>query len=442
MLIDIKNTTKKIIAILIACPFGSVLADNLIEWPGYINNERCLLGMECGGKLPGQGGELGVFPDGNGTFYSGNISGLYSKLERLYNYGNHMDPENYLTKINITWRVKMIGHSSLDAYGSGIPNTNYQLKGWNATDTVLTLQIRRCLWDGQSTCSLQEVKPEDYINVTWQDISNNNPLTVSLKRNENVQFINVWMNHNQFRLYSHNPELDQYVRSIQLPGLRIGYVFQGYTQTDKPVNSGNTAGEDTVLPIKNVKLNDRTCKIVLNDDHDFGEFVVNDQQIGKLGEEKESIIKITCGKYGTNIRNSAGKQEWKEIQGTGKAIEGVHHTINNITIMPTYTVNIGNNVPKIGLSSNGTDVAPNLYIEGSLQQGKPCGVSAIEIGKATKPADFNSKFWADKDYKNPNDKSYIFEQPLDTIYWKVCKKEGVVDGGTYKGAVTIAIDFE
>ena len=442
MLIDIKNTTKKIIAILIACPFGSVLADNLIEWPGYINNERCLLGRECGGE--GQGpGELAVFPDGNGTFFMGNISGLNKKLERLFNYGNPMKPENYLTRIELEWKVSMYGHSSLDSSGSGIPGTRYQLKGWAARNDVLTLQIRRCLWDGQSTCKLQEVKPEDNIKVTWEDIANNKPLNVTLNRNESVQFINVWMNHNRFRLYSYNPDSDQYVRSIRLPGLKISYKFQAYTQTNKPVNvDDNTWGEDIVLPAKDVKLNDRTCKIVLNDDHDFGEFVVNDQQIGKLGEEKESIIKITCGKYGTNIRNSAGKQEWKEIQGTGKATEGVHHTINNITIMPTYTVNIGNNVPKIGLSSNGTDVAPNLYIEGSLQQGKPCGVSAIEIGKATKPADFNSKFWADKDYKNPNDKSYIFEQPLDTIYWKVCKKEGVVDGGTYKGAVTIAIDFE
>ena len=118
------------------------------------------------------------------------------------------------------------------------------------------------------------------------------------------------------------------------------------------------------------------------------------------------------------------------------------HVVEEMKITAGTPVMI-NNEKKIGLTLQGSNSLnvpnPNIYVEGSLNQTPFCGVNNNPL-----PLDVDLKQYSlVKSFENngePN--NAIGPRHINTFYWKLCKKNGEVEGGKYKGTATISIKYK
>ena len=458
---------KKIMSLLMCTLMMSpLLAGQMIYWPGYIDNSKCLDpngNGECGRDV------LNLVPNGNGTIYKG------EDFWAMYNYLPWPGATNNVVKATAFLQFKIFAADtsrSLDSY-NGIPlldgqghgrSSGYWLKGLGGgaeTDKkVLTMRITFCDWD-DVTCtpntrvekkefSLSDFTEEGFASKTFK---------FDLYNRERIYGFEVWTaNNTNFRLYlPKDARRGSVVRSVQMPGFGITGYVTGYYKNDV-VHKTEHINIFRFTEHEYTRLNQRHCKLTADPkDNYFPTIKLTEDQEGQVAPELTTRLLLTCNGYTEDLTKGGiydkpfnpgappvnkDPDAWKL---TKKRIFGndIVTSIQRIYVEGSPSVLIDGE-QRIALKkydkANGNvtgEPLQHLYVEGNLEPKKLCGQGkVIKLGQnliglpGTLPLDpVNDS----KDEKlNIN---------YGALYWKLCKTRGKVDAGDYKGTAKVYVIY-
>ena len=434
------------------------LSEQIIFWPGYINNAECLNGSkECG-----KDSFKGIFRDGAGTFYIGR--GLFSDRVSDQWWPNSKNNVDKLT-FKVSLRFAGIDHNRTIDTWDGIPlrtsngeSSNYWLKGITrggaSSDYMIKVRVNKCNWDGQTCTDSGEWVDLEY---AVSDITGAKQKDIVLTGNQRIGTVEAWTNNKTVpRLFlkrSSNTSAivsDDQVRSLYLPGI----VLDAYLY---PVDRwGTFLPQDGVPSMTNLRimrhaharLNHRQCTLTPSSrEVDFKSISVSDLQVGKVSSEIPITFKLECGGYEEKLVNGG-----TEKLAHGKPCDFCDPTAPDMkkqTVRSTNVVNVIQRVwlegvpekniegkPRIALKNKDLSniESENLYVEGSLTQGNQCGVDAIELNANL--ASLNQKIEGQPGKDDP-----VTKDNFSTIYWKICKTAGEAKSGNYEGMARFNIQF-
>lgn len=391
-----------------------------LNWPPYIDNSACLKGAsKC------------HFNTGwnDGTIWFDNISSITQQY-----LGSAGSSQYNGTGYKANIKFKYVGLPQtpqpgkpmlLAAAGNYQDATTYKLSGLENEE--MTVQWQYVEWNKDWT-SHGETKYY-YDKFTVSQVMTGVSLGRHFDSNQQVTGYSIWydsLDYNNFYLISGDrPQ----VRTLQLPGIRGELTLI----PDKNEYKGYTDRGLQFLPIQYVRLNHRECEIKVDSNTvNFGEVIIPPDKTGVVSNEIATQIKLSCNGYNETLWWGSLENQNKNYQING---EGVFHTVTNLHLTPTYLTTTDSSVKKIGLQLEGNDgngqkIPKNFYVEGSLVEKAQCGQNALNVDGHTNNlpefgdtvSDFN-----DKDYSK--------------IYWKLCKEPGGLQGGKYKGSVTIKLEY-
>lgn len=438
---------------------GQGEAGRLRYWPGYIDNSDCSGSKDCGFAV-------NVFSD-DGVFWSGEIPEVTSMSIRLI--GNDGTGNRATHSLRPYFALQLGPIATNQNQGTdpkfgvylkdGMGNdTNYRLKGFKSSPEV-AVKIRAHLCSvvkdtntGIKSCD-KETRFVDY-EYTFEDLKDGvYKSNHKLNNWEAVKWVEVWMQNNKdFRLASNTSGFG--VRSLHLPYILIYGRYTTYDRDGNVIADAFDKGASSryLLLDKKVRLNHRQCKLSLTPDKpvNFGNLSVTDDQEGQIGITKDTQIHLSCdGVYSENLFTggyipdpAVDFEESKDISGKNAV-----HVVEEMKITATTPVMI-NSEKKIGLTLEKSSTLdnsaqavpnPNIYVEGSLTKTPFCGTKNKPL-----PLDVNLKQYSlVQGFENKGEPdNAIGPRHINTFYWKLCKKNGEVEGGKYKGSATISIKYK
>ena len=440
---------------------GVAFALPQIYWPGYINNERCLYkasigepsecgeeyfsSMANGGKptYESSGGEwIKIFEDVHGHLGAGG-AGSTSALDRIEVQTKVLLDLSKLDQSRIDQLNKENGLPL--ATTNGLP-TPYWLKGFGAGSAgSFRVEYQKC--DRQDESPFK--RPCKLVDKTWyllgdftfDEVTKDDGQwgkVIYLKKTEGIWGLKVTSGDPRFRL-GFRGQVDSDVRSVYLPGIRMPTHISGKNKDGKTIYHRFDYAQ--LRQSTQARLNHRKCSLKADPNQlQFGAFYINKDQVGRIGQEKSTTLKLTCNTLTESLAVGGHRGDGNPQGYENKDIKGnrVIHTVKSLKISPTYPVQI-NNKQQIGLQLEGTkEIASNLYIEGSLYPAQECGQNALSVGLNVPDGTKIPKQIKNNPVENDNIPEYNFT----TIYWKACKKAGMEKAGSYKGNAIVTIEYQ
>lgn len=451
---------KKIFLFL--CLFGifsvveQVNAQQYRYWPGYIDNSDCERMKECG-KM------VNIFADDGKIYVGGRNSLLLQNTQKAWKNGTGAQSTHSIKPlVHVEMRDISAVQPDQGKYGVYLKDgqgnhTEYRLKGFPTENTALN--VRAWLCDVSRDAELKCTDKDKYVDYrfTLADLikGSYSKDIHTLNNREAIGWLEVWVNGKDYRLASD----DAFgVRSIQLPGIWIYIQTERFNQYGNKIPYDNYGSYTILLSDKIARLNHRQCKLTLNPDKPvyFGNLSVTDDQEGQIGTTRETQVHLSCGgsynEYlfsgGTKILSDGSSDPTVNVL-TLTPVSGKKavHVVEEMKITAGTPVMI-NNENKIGLTLQGSNSRnntvravpnPNIYVEGSLDNTPFCGTKNKPL-----PLDVDLKQHSlVKSFENKGEPdNAIGPRHINTFYWKLCKKNGEVEGGKYKGTATISIKYK
>lgn len=412
----------KNIIMMMALTMTITSVDARVElWPTYIDNAQCLQGNECGRSELG-----GINPD-----QIHQIPNVYNALTG-YKGSSH--------KVFVQWEVNASnkpGDHPQPPLSGGIPlmtrdfeETPYVLHGFE--NTTFNVQYDRGNYDPNSDTTTWG--DQGNLNFDWRQVSSGVKLSVECNSKQVITMLRfkMWTNNGFYLTVDRSKlngiskqKLNLMARNIYLPSISIRTFLHRDNDKDKVSDWINVfAGQVS-------RLNDRKCMLKFDPSTiNFDKLSLSEGQEGKVGSESITMLKLECSGFNYND-HPYQKPIYDQIYDNPK-INGnnVVHSVVSAKLTAGNEVNIEGK-RKIGLvKDQNTSPSPYLYIEGDVTANQQCGsLTTLELGDLqANPHTFggpNSDFTGSKE-----------------IYWRVCKKPGEVDSGTYKGSATIKIEYK
>ena len=433
---------------------GQSFANQVRFWPGYIDNSGCYYQTECGQMV-------NIFKDDGKIFVGGRKRPILTNTQEAWRNGNG---PNSTHSIKPLLHVEMRGiagrQSDEGKYGvylkdgAGV-DTEYRLKGFpSGKDFALNVRAWLCnVEKGTNKCN-DNGKFVDY-KFTLSELmkgsySKNEHLLNNLQA---ISWLEVWVYGNNYRLASDDAFK---TRSLQLPGLWLYIQTKRYNQYGDEIPYNNSGSQVILISEKIARLNHRQCNLTItpNKPVHFGNLSVTDDEEGQIGTTIDTRVELSCpGTYTEGLISGGFSSEdkpdpsvnvWTPTQVSG---QNAVHVVEEMKISATSPVMI-NGEKKIGLvfqKANTLDGSaqlvpnPNIYVEGSLTKTPFCGKQNNPL-----PLDVDLKQHSMvQSFQNTGEKDHaIGPKYVNTFYWKLCKKNGEVEGGKYKGTATISIKYK
>ena len=428
-------------------------ADPIRFWPGYIDNSGCAQAKECGHMV-------NIFSKDGKIFLGGNKRLSITKTQDAWRNGtganstHAIQPRIHVHMTEISGNQTGTENGKYGVYlrdGKG-NDTRYRLKGF-PYDKNIALNIRAWLCNvSKDTYECKDNGEYFDYQYTLAELINGSysEKAPMLKDKKAISWLEVWVNGNDYRLASDN---DGYgTRSLHLPGLWAYISVDIFDQYGTKINTDNSGGNIVLIREKIARLNHRQCKLTVTPDKPvyFGNLSVTDEQVGQIGPTVDTRVELSCpGTYTETLLSGGFSSKdnpdptvnvWTSTPVSG---EKAVHVVEEMTITAGTPVTI-NGEKKIGLtlqenSSTQPVPNPNIYVEGSLSKTAVCGKSNNPL-----PLDVNLKQHSlVQSFQNKGEPGHaIGPQHVNTFYWKLCKKNGEVEGGKYKGTATISIKYK
>lgn len=450
------------------CAAFMVMSVNAVPrayWPGYIDNIDCLKGnLECAEK------SFESMKNGGSPTSLDEGLQFWADWKFGWQHYNNTEDKNYELSYFEVHLKPMIAREQLDMtrpldYKDGLPlktahgePTGYLLKGFGANEeSAFNIEYMLCTkynnkpYDDRCTPDkdwkfLRKFTFDDLV----EDIDDPNNkdwgALLTLDKSKGIYGFRITTGDPRFRLaYRGNQPQD--VRSLRLPAITLRAIIMYKNAQGKEFVTRRFASYAIRRPAL-ARLNHRTCYLNVDKQTiDFGAHHVYKNQSGKIGDEISTTLKLKCNAeteeldFGGHVDDGATGQPRPTFVHGSQVI----HSVKKVEISPTLpTTNIGGQqaigLEYIGLTPSNkmakAVASDQLYVEGSLKQGLPCGSEALKIGQDAKDA-FLTTLKAD-----PVTDENIKEFDYSTIYWKLCKKPGAVDYGHYKGNAKITIQYK
>ena len=440
---------------------GQAEANRTKYWPGYIDNSDCAASTDCGFGV-------NIFANG-GVFWSGEIPEVTTTSIRLLGNDGTGADSTHATRPFFALRLLELAvnqnQGTEEKYGVYLKDgkgndTSYRLKGFRSSPEIaIKIRAHLCRVEKKNAINscVEDTRYVDY-EYTLSDLkSGTYKGPYKLNNWEAVKWVEVWMQNNDFRLASNSDGYN--VRSLHLPAVYIDSRYTTYNRDGGVISDANIGGQAPtgsryLLLDKIVRLNHRQCKLSLTPDTpvNFGNLSVTDDQVGQIGTTRETRIDLSCdGRYTENLftGGTVGDPNVNVEKTTDISGQNAVHVVEEMKITANSPVSI-NGIQQIGLTlqqantqskdANQPVANPYMYVVGSLSKTGGCDVSSLPINQDIK--DIASKIKTFED-GNKNDKDYsIAPLHLNTLYWKLCKTKGEVEGGKYKGTATISIKYK
>ena len=179
-----------------------------------------------------------------------------------------------------------------------------------------------------------------------------------------------------------------------------------------------------------IRMNDRKCKILVNDQEQKA--TINFDKVNAGGgktklAEKPMTMKINCDGFLIDYPGHQGAH----IRIHGSLIDNM---ISDIEVKATETIEV-NGQKKIAMRNDlDKTLSDSIYVEGSFQQNQNCGAYPLLIGNNTQ----TSKLWE-------NTGAELTSKEYGTIYWRLCQKSSngnaITPAGDYTGNAKIVFKY-